>query len=86
MEKHRNLAPAAQAALRQSPVAALRNVEVHEVNGRIILSGKVSAYYYKQLAQEAVLQVVDAAVPIENRLKVEKKQPPEGRARAVALQ
>jgi osmotically-inducible protein OsmY len=71
MEAQKSLAPAAQAALRQSPVPALRNVEVFECEGRIILSGKLRSYYLKQLAQEAVLQVVSNA-PVDNQIRVEK--------------
>ncbi len=82
MDKRRSLAPAAQAALRQSPFPALRSVEVFELDGCIVLCGKVSRYYYKQLAQEAVLRVVETTVPIENRVEVEKRtQPSEARKR-----
>lgn len=73
MEARRNLAPAARAALRQSPIAALRFVEVHEEDGRIVLTGRLSCYYFKQLAQEAVLRVVSSGVEIQNDIIVEKK-------------
>ncbi len=86
MDKRRSLAPAAQAALRQSPFPALRSVEVYEHDGCIVLCGKVSRYYLKQLAQEAVLRVVEAAVPVDNRLEVEKKsRPSEKRSRVSSV-
>lgn len=73
--KKRSLAPVARAALQQNPVAALRNVEVYEEGGRLVLTGRLRSYYLKQLAQEAVLRVVSAEVQIENCIVVERKAP-----------
>jgi hypothetical protein len=42
-------------ALRQNPIPALRRVSVQQTPEGIVLSGKVPSYYYKQLAQEAVM-------------------------------
>ena len=42
-------------ALRDSPLPLLRTLCVSETDDEITLSGCVSSYYYKQLAQEAVL-------------------------------
>ncbi len=73
MEAKKSLAPAARAALQQNPIAALRSVEVYEEGGRLILTGRLRSYYLKQLAQEAVLRVVEADVQIQNRIVVEKR-------------
>lgn len=48
--------PAAQ-ALRQSPIPALRQLCVEESETEIVISGCVSSYYLKQLAQETVMAV-----------------------------
>ena len=49
--------PRAQAALQTSPIFALRDVRVQEAEGALRLSGQVSSFYHKQLAQEVVLAV-----------------------------
>ena len=41
--------------LRDSPLPLLRTLSVSETEHDVILSGCVSSYYYKQLAQEAIL-------------------------------
>jgi hypothetical protein len=46
--------PATQ-ALRQSAIPAIRRLTVHGTGAELILSGRVSSYYIKQMAQEAVL-------------------------------
>jgi len=50
-------APSEQAtqALRQSPIPALRRLAVTASETELILTGRVSSYYIKQLAQEAIL-------------------------------
>jgi len=47
--------PRADQALRQSPFPALRKLRVEETEVAIILSGSVSTYYLKQLAQETLM-------------------------------
>jgi osmotically-inducible protein OsmY len=42
-------------ALRQSPHPALRNLSVEETESTVVLTGQVSSYYLKQLAQETVM-------------------------------
>ena len=49
--------PLKQALLR-NPIPALRILEIEESDELVILSGSVSSYYLKQLAQEAVLSLV----------------------------
>jgi hypothetical protein len=36
---------------------ALRTLRVQETDGEIVISGRVSSYYLKQLAQELLMQV-----------------------------
>jgi len=49
-----HLRTAAQ-VLRDSPLPLLRTLSVAESDHEVTLSGCVSSYYYKQLAQEAIL-------------------------------
>lgn len=44
----------AQSALRNSPIHALREIQVEREGERLVLSGMVSTFYHKQLAQEAL--------------------------------
>lgn len=48
--------PVAQAksALTESPVFALRDLDVVQSGRRLLISGRVSSFYHKQLAQEVV--------------------------------
>jgi len=41
-------------ALRLSPLPALRRLSLEETDAAVVISGKVSSYYLKQLAQETV--------------------------------
>ena len=59
----------ARAALRDSPVVALRDLDVAAVGERLILSGKVNCFYHKQLAQEVVRSVLDG-VRVTNAVSV----------------
>jgi hypothetical protein len=42
-------------ALRDCSLPFLRHLEVAETDLEVVLSGQVSSYYYKQLAQETVM-------------------------------
>jgi hypothetical protein len=44
--------------LRQSRIPALRNLSVEETATGVVISGRVSSYYLKQLAQETVMPVL----------------------------
>jgi hypothetical protein len=44
--------------LRQSPIPALRKLRVEESEKEVVLTGNVTSYYLKQLAQEAVMPVL----------------------------
>lgn len=46
-------------ALRHSPIPALRKLCVEESGIGVIITGRVSSYYLKQLAQEAVLPLLE---------------------------
>lgn len=49
--------PRAQSALAASPVYELRDLQVEQHDGALLLSGLVSSFYHKQLAQEVVRSV-----------------------------
>ncbi|HEX3997340.1 MAG TPA: BON domain-containing protein [Pirellulales bacterium] len=49
-----DLRTAAQAALTDGPIAALRGVRVEQAGNSLLLSGMVTSFYHKQLAQEQV--------------------------------
>jgi hypothetical protein len=55
MEVTNGLSERAVQALRQNPIPALRRVSIEQTPEGVVLSGKVPSYYYKQLAQEAVM-------------------------------
>jgi hypothetical protein len=55
--------PRAQAALASSPFYELRELSVEVRNDALLISGRVSSFYHKQLAQEVVRSVcIDAQV------------------------
>jgi osmotically-inducible protein OsmY len=49
--------PRAQAALANSPFYELRDLQVVRQDHALVLSGRVSSFYHKQLAQEVVRAV-----------------------------
>lgn len=49
--------PKAQTALARSPIFELRDLRVDERNSTLLISGSVSSFYHKQLAQEVVRAV-----------------------------
>ncbi len=62
--------PRAQAALAQSPFHELRELKVEEQGPALEISGVVSSFYHKQLAQEVVRSVC-RDVEIVNAIRVE---------------
>jgi hypothetical protein len=46
-------------ALQQSPFPALRKLCVEEKDSSVVLLGQVSSYFLKQVAQEAVMPLLD---------------------------
>jgi UDP-galactopyranose mutase len=46
-------------ALRDCSLPFLRHLQVTETEEEVVLSGRVGTYYYKQLAQEAVMSALN---------------------------
>jgi hypothetical protein len=57
------------AALRQSPIPALRKLSIEETDAAVVICGTVSSYYLKQLAQETIMPVL-AGRELHNRVAV----------------
>jgi hypothetical protein len=64
----------AQAALQTSPIFALRDLHVERNGESLLISGRVSSFYYKQLAQE-VVRSVSEGLQVVNSIDVEYRQP-----------
>jgi hypothetical protein len=47
------------AALRHSPIPALRRLVVEETENTVMIVGSVPSYYLKQLAQETLMPVLE---------------------------
>ena len=62
--------PRAQTALANCPVYELRNLQVEQRDAALLISGNVSSYYHKQLAQEVVRSVCEDSEVI-NSIQVE---------------
>ncbi len=60
-------------ALRHSSHPALRHLQVEENGEHIVISGRVSSYYLKQLAQETVMPLRGER-SLVNRVLVVKEQ------------
>jgi BON domain len=65
----KNVEQPARKALAASPVYALRELEVEQRGETLFISGSVTSFYHKQLAQEAVRQVA-AGVEVVNAIHV----------------
>jgi hypothetical protein len=59
----------ASLALRQSPIPALRKLALEETDATVVIQGKVTSYYLKQLAQETVMPVLGGR-KLVNRVQV----------------
>lgn len=66
MKLGESIEPLASSALRQSPISALHSLEVTETDDAIVLTGRVSSYYYKQLAQETVISIAGNREVVNN--------------------
>ena len=53
------VATRAATALRQSPIPPLRKLSVEETDTTLVICGSVSSYYLKQLAQEALIPLLE---------------------------
>ena len=61
----------AASILRQSPIEELRALTIHETPDGLCISGRLSRYYYKQLAQETLRCVCkEAELALRNRTQV----------------
>jgi hypothetical protein len=49
----------ASQALRASALPALRRLSLQETEAVVVINGRVSSYYLKQLAQEAIMPTLD---------------------------
>jgi hypothetical protein len=67
------LQPRAQAALVSSPFYELRGLQVEWRDDALLLSGSVSSFYHKQLAQEVVRSVCRDTTVI-NSISVEHEE------------
>jgi len=64
--------PRAQTALANSPIYELRDLTVQQQNGMLLISGRVSSFYHKQLAQEVVWAVCkDIEIELVNSIQVQ---------------
>jgi hypothetical protein len=61
--------PSAAAALLTAPNRELRRLEVRETEVDVQVSGRVSSFYFKQLAQETVRHAANGR-PIINHVEV----------------
>ena len=67
----RDVQPRAQTALAASPIHELRNLQVEQVNGALLIRGVVSSFYHKQLAQEVVRAVCqEIEIELVNSVRV----------------
>ncbi|NQT40009.1 MAG: BON domain-containing protein [Planctomycetes bacterium] len=62
--------PRAQKALASSPIFELRDLHVEQRSGSLCISGVVSSFYHKQLAQE-VVRAVCTGVEVVNSIDVQ---------------
>ena len=62
----------ARSALLASPVFALRELAVEQIGQELLLSGTVSTFYHKQLAQEVVRSFANG-MQVVNRVNVVKR-------------
>ena len=55
--------------LRESPIPALRKLSIEESDVIVLINGKVPSYYLKQMAQEAIMPLLDGRALV-NRVLV----------------
>ena len=66
-----DLQPKAQTALINSPICELRELQVEQTGDGLVISGVVSTFYHKQLAQEAVRSTCEnRPVEVINSIRV----------------
>lgn len=66
-----------RSALAESPIHELRTLQVEPGHHTLVLSGTVSSYYHKQLAQEVVRSFCNRlGFSLINRIEVEEHRTP----------
>jgi len=60
----------AASVLRESPIPALRKLSIEETEAIVLINGKVPSYYLKQMAQEAIMPLLDGRVLVNRVLVV----------------
>ena len=60
----------ARVALTDSPISALRELDVEQAGDSLVITGRVSSFYQKQMAQEAI-RAVCQDVELLNTVAVE---------------
>ena len=62
----------AQTALQNSPIVELHDLRVEPRDGTLVVSGNVSSFYHKQLAQEVVWALCrEIGVELVNQIRVQ---------------
>jgi hypothetical protein len=65
-----DLLPRAKTALAGSPIFELRDLQVEHRDQSLLISGAVSSFYHKQLAQEVVRSVCEG-IDVVNAIRVD---------------
>ena len=60
----------AASVLRESPIPALRKLSIEETEAIVLINGKVPSYYLKQMAQEAIMPLLDGRALVNRVLVV----------------
>ena len=55
-----------KAALENSPVSDLRKLDVHRDGATLILTGRVSSFYHKQLALESIRTIAEGCCVVND--------------------
>ena len=63
------------AALRHSPIPALRKLSVEETETSVVILGSVPSYYLKQLAQETVKPHLEGRALLNRVMVIRSAQP-----------
>ncbi len=69
-----NFCNRAKTALESSPIFELRSLSIRNRGGSLLISGRVSCFYHKQLAQEAV-RAVALDLELINDIEVQLNKP-----------
>lgn len=79
LNAQRQLEVRAQAELEKSAYSAVRRLSCSVQAGVITLHGQVPSFYLKQVAQRALLRLVEGLVTVDNQLQVTAPLRPFGR-------